>query len=200
MRICNHEGCGRKHFAKGYCQLHYYRHRKGLDMDVPAKVYSGIRNKPNFMDNLTEPDSNGCQFWTGVINAHGYGRFKEYGKDWYSHRYYKEVILGEPIEEGKILMHTCRSNGASCNHKKCVVHTKVATHKENLNDYDTIGENHGSASVPDRWIPIIVRFYNKHPSCTQMDIADYLTNLGFPTVQPTISCWINGKSRSYSLI
>lgn len=32
MRVCSVEGCGRKHRARGYCKLHYYRNRKiGFD-------------------------------------------------------------------------------------------------------------------------------------------------------------------------
>lgn len=37
MRICEVEGCERKHDAKGYCRIHYERHKKGRPMDAPGR-------------------------------------------------------------------------------------------------------------------------------------------------------------------
>lgn len=34
-RVCSHNKCGRKHWAKGYCNVHLYRSRNGVDMDKP---------------------------------------------------------------------------------------------------------------------------------------------------------------------
>ena len=37
MKKCKHPGCDRKHLAKGYCILHYYRMRRGCGMNGTTK-------------------------------------------------------------------------------------------------------------------------------------------------------------------
>lgn len=42
MRLCKIEGCGRKHFGKGYCQLHYERIRRNGTIHIfPVENYGG---------------------------------------------------------------------------------------------------------------------------------------------------------------
>lgn len=38
MRICGIEGCSRKHYAKGQCQAHYDRSRRGKPDDSPIAI------------------------------------------------------------------------------------------------------------------------------------------------------------------
>ena len=35
LRTCGHPGCDRKHWGKGFCNMHYNRDRRGSGMDVP---------------------------------------------------------------------------------------------------------------------------------------------------------------------
>ena len=37
-RVCKVDGCDGKFFAKGFCEMHYARKRKGWDMDAPRQV------------------------------------------------------------------------------------------------------------------------------------------------------------------
>lgn len=37
VRLCSHPGCDRAHKAKGYCDLHYKRFRRGVDLDAPVR-------------------------------------------------------------------------------------------------------------------------------------------------------------------
>lgn len=34
---CTHGGCDARHYARGYCRVHYSRHRFGGDMDAPIR-------------------------------------------------------------------------------------------------------------------------------------------------------------------
>ena len=39
MRTCSVEGCERKHRAKGLCEAHYTRYKRGRSMDAPVKCH-----------------------------------------------------------------------------------------------------------------------------------------------------------------
>lgn len=41
-RVCSTEGCGRKHYATGFCRPHYDRHLRGSRTDTPIKT---VRNQ-----------------------------------------------------------------------------------------------------------------------------------------------------------
>lgn len=38
MRVCSVEDCGRKHYSKSFCEMHYQRARRGGDMSKPPKT------------------------------------------------------------------------------------------------------------------------------------------------------------------
>ena len=37
VRKCSLEGCNKKHYGRGYCEFHYYRHRDGTQLDKPHR-------------------------------------------------------------------------------------------------------------------------------------------------------------------
>ena len=43
MRICEDEGCERRHAARGYCGTHYRRSKHGADMNKPIRTYEPSR-------------------------------------------------------------------------------------------------------------------------------------------------------------
>lgn len=51
VRLCSHKDCKRKHYAKGYCSMHYQRYRNGLDMDyvkvIPPCSQEGCERESN---------------------------------------------------------------------------------------------------------------------------------------------------------
>ena len=190
-KICRHEGCGKPVFAKGWCSMHYQRNRNGQDMDAPRRINQ--INKPNFRDNIAPPNERGCELWTGVVLPSGYGQFyDENGIPWLAHRYQVAVEEGEEIPEGRVVKHTCFN-------KLCMTHLEIGTQKQNKNDPDCIGENHGGAKVPDRVQKAAVQFMKTIPDVTQKQMAEWLTNLGFKTARNTISYWLTGRSRSQNL-
>lgn len=43
MRTCSIPGCGRKHYAKGWCAVHWHRDWNGkLDPDTPIRKHGGL--------------------------------------------------------------------------------------------------------------------------------------------------------------
>ena len=75
MRLCKVEGCTRKYLAKGYCEAHYARDRKGTPLDTPiqVQVYGRVGCKVD-----------GC---TRKHSAKGYCR-----------THYKRYIKGTPLD------------------------------------------------------------------------------------------------------
>lgn len=37
VRVCSVENCGRRHAARGLCQLHWHRQRRGMALDAPLR-------------------------------------------------------------------------------------------------------------------------------------------------------------------
>lgn len=38
MRLCEVQHCGEKHSAKGFCELHYSRHKRGIPLVTDAEA------------------------------------------------------------------------------------------------------------------------------------------------------------------
>ena len=119
MRVCEIEGCTRKHEARGYCNPHYQQF---------SRTGSPIKNTPKpLQDRFWEKvDKSGtCWLWTSNCNPAGYGSFLIAGKNRVAHRVAYELLVG-PIPEGMFLDHICHTT-------KCVRpdHLRPATPKQN---------------------------------------------------------------------
>lgn len=133
QRTCSVEGCDRPRRARGWCTKHYSRWRRWGDPTVTMA--------PGFPENLLrkmEPQSNGCIYYTGAINADGYARVVVDGESTPAHRAAYEHFVG-PIPEGMTLDHECH-NLSGCNmvhdclHRRCVnpEHLMAKPHRNNL--------------------------------------------------------------------
>lgn len=125
-RVCQHPGCGKPFYAKGYCQMHRRRQIKGLDMDAPP------RRRKRKSDTCTVDGCERDHLAYGYCNMH-YRRFYKYGEvgpaepirtkgPWresngylrdsvhgrrpeFQHRLVMEEMLGRPLRHGETVHH-----------------------------------------------------------------------------------------------
>lgn len=72
-----------------------------------ARDEEGIRNRIiKRLDKKIVEQESGCKFWTGAINACGYGTIGVNGKSKLVHRVIYELYYG-PIPEGMVIAHHC---------------------------------------------------------------------------------------------
>ena len=129
---CTIEGCDKRRFGHGYCNMHYARWRKYGDTSV---VNHGKRGKAApLLDRFNAKwtaDADGCWIWNGRLSDDGYGvldlSWRGGGpKSCYAHRAAYELLVG-PIPDGLELDHLCFV-------RSCVnpAHLEAVTHVENL--------------------------------------------------------------------
>ncbi len=102
--------------------------------------------------------SKDCWIWQGAKERHGYGHFRDDGKDHRAHRYAYELANG-PIPAGMHVLH-------KCDVMACVnpTHLRLGTHQENMLDCKhkkrtTIGERSGTAKLTREQAETILREY-----------------------------------------
>lgn len=134
-RTCSIGNCVNDSHARGLCQTHYSRWRKGSPMDTPIRQ---LNSDPegSFKTRTTRQGS--CLIWTGAETDTGYGIIWAGGKLTRAHRYAWERVNG-PIPAGMSIDHMCFN-------KKCceVGHLRLATHKQNTEH--TPGAREGNPS------------------------------------------------------
>jgi hypothetical protein len=136
MPTCSYDGCERKYYALGWCEMHWRRVRKygnpegGPTTHAPAEVrfWRGVEKKG--------PDD--CWLYTRGAKRGVYGLFQPGGKDTPhvgAHRFSCELVHG-PIPKGMVVMH-------SCDTPKCVnpAHLSVGTYKDNSQDMISKGRH-----------------------------------------------------------
>ncbi|MBT7630984.1 MAG: hypothetical protein HN597_14965 [Desulfobacula sp.] len=129
IMLCSVESCERKCSAKGFCNLHYQRHIRGIPMDG--------NKKKSLLDRIlqkTKKMNNGCWIWTGAKTGgpgddkfkYGYIRIKNKSKR--VHR-----VLFEETNKMKIgklfLLHKCDT-------PLCINpdHMRIGTQVDNVKD------------------------------------------------------------------
>jgi hypothetical protein len=110
-------------------------------MDIPIKtrrrIWTRIQRSP------------GCWEWQGQRSVYGYGTLSIKGKNKQAHRVVMELVTGEPIPPGMIVMHTC-------DNPPCVNpdHLKIGTQLDNVWDMMEKGRD-SKAPNPNRWRKLI---------------------------------------------
>ena len=97
-RICEHDGCNRKHYAKGMCESCYRRELRKPRLKPKLSAEERLWAKVKKTDT--------CWIWTGVPNSAGYGTISVNKRPMLTHRFAYELLVGE-IPEGLQLDHQC---------------------------------------------------------------------------------------------
>ena len=141
FRTCSIEGCERKHFARGWCELHYSRwYRKGTtEAHLPANYRAPGTNPNDVFHSRVSLAPTGCWLWTGSHNKTGYGYLHAYGGLVLAHRFSYMLHKG-PIPDGLFVCH-------ACDVRDCVNpdHLWLGTQTDNMHDASVKGRlPHGS--------------------------------------------------------
>ena len=105
-RTCDVDGCDRRHYARGWCAMHYARWLRGGDPGSSALRRSTDDPSERFNAKYAT-DANGCWIWQAFINPDGYGMFRFDGRMRLAHRFSYLHHVG-PIPDGMELDHECR--------------------------------------------------------------------------------------------
>lgn len=131
MPRCSVEGCERRYYSRGWCNMHYQRVRVYGTPDGGERTHAppSVRFWRGVSRDMTDAES--C--WNYVAGARRgiYGQFQPGGKGSapvLAHRYSYELAFGL-IPKGKIVLHRC-------DNPRCVnpLHLWVGTHKDNTQD------------------------------------------------------------------
>ncbi len=122
QRTCSLPDCTKQHYARSWCQMHYYRwwHKGHTDARYMPTA------EERFWAKVAPADANGCLTWVAKRTPGGYGQFTlSHGHLVGAHRYAFELRC--PIPEGLQLDHLCRN-------RACVnwAHLEPVTLAENL--------------------------------------------------------------------
>lgn len=124
MRLCTIEGCDHKHYARGYCNLHYKRVEKNGHPGDPQPL-RGKKRATCSIDKCNNPtDARGLcglhyQRWrrtgdpTKIVQnpagsgsiSNGYRRIQKNGKTIAEHRSVMEDHLGRSLDQDEIVHH-----------------------------------------------------------------------------------------------
>lgn len=161
MKKCSVEGCGRKHFAKTFCDLHYRRLRRGKSMDLkfrerehkapntPEELKTVLDEWVLYMQPPFEELQTPCKMWLRAKDKDGYGLAIYNGATRKTHRLSYELTHGA-IPEGKIICHRCARPG-------CIQpdHLYAGTPADNSADMvkhgtHQIGEKHSNSKLREQ--------------------------------------------------
>lgn len=131
---CSVPGCPALVWAKGFCNTHYARLRRGLELETPyfargegtaEERFWAIVKKDGPIPDYA-PHLGPCWIWTRAKDSKGYGAFNDGEKVWRAHRFAYVHSVGD-VPEGLSLDHLCRV-------RHCVnpTHLEPVTTRENL--------------------------------------------------------------------
>lgn len=138
QRICVFPDCGRNHYGRDWCAMHYRRWLVHGDPSVVMKM--GPRNPQRrdvaerFWEKVNKrgpvpdrrPDLGPCWMWLAGEDGHGYGKFHVNKRRQKAYRIAYQLVVG-PIPDGLQLDHLCRV-------RMCVnpAHLEAVTQRENI--------------------------------------------------------------------
>lgn len=133
--ICKIEGCGKPHYGRGWCNMHYQRDKKGTPMDAPIATKPG--SLMEWVEANKDHDGDECLSWPFSASATGRGVIKIDGRQISSARAMCIAAHGNPPTPQHEAAHNCGKGHEGCVNPK---HLRWATTAENCADK----ENHGT--------------------------------------------------------
>lgn len=163
-RICSVEGCGNRHYSRGWCRKHYSRWQRNND---PLAGIAERNARINFLIEVAVPyGGKDCLIFPFGKSGTGYGQAVLNGSVDGAHRIVCRLAHGEPESEKLVAAHTC-GNG----HLGCVNpgHLRWATYLENYNDAKDhgkapAGEAHGCSKLTSKDVQEILDHPTFHGS------------------------------------
>lgn len=181
-RCCTKDGCEVKHYARGFCKLHYLQ--SGLYQRPPrAKKDYVPRIKPSPAERFNKffqivPGE--CWVWTGE-KSRGYGRFTVNNKNIAAHRY--AFFLHNGFWPEPCCLH-------SCDNPPCVNpdHLREGTRKDNAHD----AINRNRKPTPSRKLSADDVRTARHLRATGVTVRELTER--FNVTRKTISAAVNGRA------
>jgi hypothetical protein len=133
-RICSIPDCGKPHRARGFCFMHYQRHRDHGD-PLAGRVPNGEALK-FYSEVVLRHDGLDCLIWPFNMNPNGYGSMDVNGKKRIVSRLLCEDVNGPPPTPEHEAAHSCGKGHLGCVTKG---HLAWKTSKENKADMLTHG-------------------------------------------------------------
>lgn len=127
--ICRIGGCDKRHYARGWCEMHYYRWKRHGDplYTKTAPEGEGLR----LLESLVGHKGEECVVWPYSRNPQGYGQTFYCGEVMGAHRVMCILEHGEPPSERHQAAHSCGNGSGGCINPD---HLRWATPKENIAD------------------------------------------------------------------
>ena len=176
-KLCAFRGCRYDRYIGNVCFIH----RDRLD----KKYHQYTVNR--FWDSVDK--SGDCWLWLKYKNRDGYGEFSYYGTMAKAHRVSWMIHNESPIPSDKEIAHICHN-------PSCVnpAHLLCCSHRSNMRQSTIPSGKNPKAIVPHCVVKDVVRRYKAREG-TQKELAEELTELGWPTKNVTISHWVRGDRR-----
>lgn len=124
--VCLVVGCDRRHYGRGYCNMHWQRWRRFGDPAVVVAAKGRPLNER--LARWSQDSDTGCRVWVGHTNEKGYGHLRVGGRMRAAHRLSYELHYG-PIPAGMHVCHRC-DNPSCINH----LHLFLGTNGDNVRD------------------------------------------------------------------
>lgn len=126
LRTCSLRECGRPHYGRGWCQVHYGRWRRTGSPSSRRQIHASPEEA--FLARTEPLPWSGCLIWTGAL-SNGYGSIRVDSRTIPAHRYAWEREHGS-IPDGLVVDHRYHCDPACCE----VTHLRLATPPQNFSN------------------------------------------------------------------